>query len=88
MKKRLVKTWESLFRFVEEPALYQPTNNLAEQTIRAVVRIRNNTQGTRSEWGRIWNSRIFSVLATCKKQRRSPFHFILGAINLAGAVGT
>lgn len=80
MKKRLIKTWESLFRFVEEPTLYQPTNNLAEQTIRAVVRIRNNTQGTRSEWGRTWNSRIFSVLATCKKQSRSPFHFILQAI--------
>lgn len=40
------------------------TNILAEQTIRAVVRVRNNTQGTRSEWGQIWNSRIFSVLAT------------------------
>ena len=81
MKKRLIKTWGSLFRFVEDPVLYQPTNNLAEQTIRAVVRIRNNTQGTRSDWGRIWNSRIFSVLATCKKQKRSAFHFILDCIN-------
>lgn len=81
MKKRLIRTWNSLFRFVEEPHLYQPTNNLAEQTIRAVIRIRNNTQGSRSEWGRLWNSRIFSVLATCKKQRRSSFNFILDCIN-------
>lgn len=80
MKMRLIKSWVSLFRFVENPHLYQPTNNLAEQTMRFVVRIRNNTQGTRSEWGRFWNSRIFSVLATCKKQKRSSFRFILDCI--------
>ena len=81
MKKRLIRTWDSLFRFVKEPDLYQPTNNLAELTIRAVIRIRNNTQGSRSDWVRMWNSRIFSVLSTCKKQKRSAFHFILGCIN-------
>ena len=29
MKKRLVRHWKSLFRFIEEPELYQPTNNHA-----------------------------------------------------------
>lgn len=80
MKKRLMRTWGSLFRFTQHPNLCQPTNNLAEQTIRAVIRIRNNTQGSRSEWGRSWNSRIFSVLATCKKQNRSAYNFILDSI--------
>lgn len=80
MKKRLTKHWRSLFRFIDEPALYQPTNNLAEQTMRCVVRIRRQTQGSRSEWGRLWAGRIMSVLATCRKQKRSPWTFILQAI--------
>jgi transposase len=81
MKKRLVKHWPSLFRFVKEPALFQPTNNLAEQTMRFVVRIRRQTQGTRSQWGRLWCSRILSVIATCRKQNRSAWQFICEAVN-------
>ena len=80
MKKRLLKHWESLFRFVEQPELFQPTNNLAEQTMRFVVRIRRQTQGSRSLWGRLWAGRIMSVLATCRKQQRSPWQFLLQAI--------
>lgn len=81
MKKRLVKHWPALFRFVKEPTLFQPTNNLAEQTMRFVVRIRRQTQGTRSEWGRHWCSRILSVVATCRKQNRSAWTFLCQAIN-------
>lgn len=80
MKKRLIKHWPALFRFVNEPELYQPTNNLAEQTMRFVVRIRRQTQGTRSEWGRLWCSRILSVVATCRKQNRSAWKFIEQAV--------
>ena len=80
MKKRLIKHWPALFRFVHDPALYQPTNNAAEQTMRAVVRIRRQTQGTRSLWGRSWCSRALSVIATCKKQKRSAWKFIAQAI--------
>jgi transposase len=81
MKKRLLKRWDSLFRFIEQPELYQPTNNLAEQTLRFVVKIRRQTQGSRSLWGRMWAGRIMTVLATCKKQNRSPWRFLLEAIN-------
>jgi len=80
MKKRLLKHWDSLFRFIHMPTLLQPTNNLAEQTMRFVVRIRRQTQGTRSEWGRIWCGRIMSVIATCRKQARSSWSFLLQAI--------
>jgi transposase len=80
MKKRLVKHWASLFRFVRQPDLYQPTNNTAEQTMRVVVRLRRQTQGTRSEWGRHWCSRILSVIATCRKQKRSAWEFIRQAV--------
>lgn len=81
MKKRFIKHWLSLFRFVHEPALYQPTNNAAEQTMRVVVRIRRQTQGSRSEWGRCWCSRILSVIATCRKQKRSAWDFIRQAVD-------
>jgi transposase len=81
LKKRLIKHWKSLFRFVQQPALYQPTNNLAEQTLRHLVRIRRQTQGSRSEWGRSWCGRILTVIATCRKQNRSSFNFILQAVN-------
>lgn len=81
MKKRLIKHWNSLFRFLQHPSLYQPTNNLAEQTMRFVVRIRRQTQGSRSEWGRLWAGRIMSVLATCRKQNRSPWNFLCQIIN-------
>jgi transposase len=80
MKKRLLKHWESLFRFIEQPEVLQPTNNLAEQTMRFVVRIRRQTQGSRSLWGRLWAGRIMSVLATCRKQKRSSFKFLHQAI--------
>jgi transposase len=80
LKKRLLKHWAALFRFVREPTLYQPTNNSAEQTMRVVVRIRRQTQGTRSEWGRHWCSRILSVIGTCRKQNRSAWEFIRQAV--------
>lgn len=81
LKKRLVKHWDSLFRFVSNPTLYQPTNNEAERTLRPFVRIRRQTQGSRSEWGRLWSSRIMTVIASCRKQNRSPWRFILDAVN-------
>ncbi len=76
MKKRLVKHWDSLFRFVKEPELYEPTNNLAEQTLRPLIRLRNHTQGSRSAWGRMWTARIMTVLQTCRKQHKNAWHFI------------
>ena len=80
MKRRLIKHWSALFRFAVEPELYEPTNNEAEQTMRQVVRIRRQTQGTRSPWGRQWCARIMTVLATCRKQNRSAWQFICDAV--------
>ena len=80
MKSRLVKHWPALFRFAAEPTLYDPTNNRAEQTMRHVVRIRRQTQGTRSVWGQQWCGRIMTVLATCRKQNRSAWEFIRDAV--------
>jgi len=55
---------EAYFRFITTPGI-DPTNNLAEQAIRFVVIDRHITQGTRSEKGRRWCERIWTVIATC-----------------------
>ena len=83
---RLDKHWSSCLRFLIDPSI-APTNNLAEQTIRTVVIDRKITQGTRSEWGRRWSERIWTVLATCRKQKRSSWQFIQQCV-LAQRLGT
>lgn len=83
---RLEKHWSSYLRFLIDP-LIAPTNNLAEQTIRTVVIDRKITQGTRSKWGRQWSERIWTVLATCRKQKRSSWKFIQDCV-LAQRLGT
>lgn len=80
LQTRLLKHWEHLFCFLLEPDQFQPTNNLAEQTFRPLVRLRRQTQGTRSAWGREWTGRIMTVLETCRKQNRSAWHFLLQAV--------
>ena len=75
MQRRFTKHWDSLFRFIDKPDLFSPTNNLAEQTIRFITRIRALTQGTRGTWGTTWIERSTSVVATCRKQKRSIFGF-------------
>lgn len=77
LKKRIIKHWKALFRFVDEPELFSPTNNLAEQTIRFITRIRSLTQGTRGTWGTTWIQRSTTVVATCRKQKRSIYQFYL-----------
>ena len=66
---------ESYFRFITTPGI-DPTNNLAEQAIRFVVIDRRITQGTRSEAGRQWCERIWTVMATCAQQGQSVFDFL------------
>jgi len=70
---------EAYFRFITTPGI-EPTNNLAEQAIRFVVIDRYITQGTRSEKGRIWSERIWTILATCASQGRNAFDFICQSI--------
>ena len=81
LKKRLVKHWESLFRFVAEPNLIQPTNNHAERNLRHLVKLRRLSQGSRSVWGQLWAARIMTTLQTCRLQKRSPWIFLNQAIS-------
>lgn len=79
MAKRFREHGASYFVFVTTPGI-APTNNLAEQAIRFVVIDRLITQGTRSETGRHWSERIWTVLATCSQQCKSPFAFLKSAV--------
>jgi transposase len=79
MARRFRENGESYFRFVTTPGI-EPTNNLAEQAIRFVVIDRHITQGTRSEGGRQWNERIWTVIATCAQQGLSLYAFLQQAV--------
>jgi transposase len=67
------------FTFITTPGV-EPTNNLAEQAIRFVVIDRHITQGTRSEGGRRWSERMWTVIATCVQQGKSVYQFLTLAI--------
>jgi transposase len=79
LAKRFHENGEAYFRFVTTPGI-EPTNNLAEQAIRFVVIDRHITQGTRSEKGRRWCERIWTVIATCAQQGRVVFQFLLDSV--------
>ena len=79
MARRFQKNGAAYFRFVTTPGV-DPTNNLAEQAIRFVVIDRHITQGTRSDKGRRWSERIWTVIATCAQQGRTVFKFLMESV--------
>ena len=70
---------EGYFHFITHPEI-QPTNNSAEQALRFVVMDRHMTQGTRSQRGRDFCERLWTVIATCSLQNRSAYVWIHAAI--------
>jgi transposase len=66
---------QNYFRFLTEPGV-EPTNNGTERQIRPVVIDRRITQGTRGQAGMRWCERIWTTIATCKKQQQNVFEFI------------
>jgi hypothetical protein len=80
LQRRILKRWNGLFLFTEQQELYQPTNNEAERTLRHIIRIRRQTQGSVSNAGQRWNERIATTLETCKKQNRSAWKFLVDAL--------
>jgi transposase len=79
MAERFAKHGEAYFQFLTTPGI-DPTNNVVEQALRFVVIDRHVTQGTRSARGREICERLWTVMATCALQQRSPFPWICGAI--------
>ena len=78
--KKLARRFEGdraddYFRFIDNP-MVEPTNNGTERDVRHTVIDRRVTQGTRGEAGKHWSQRIWTTIATCKKQGRNVFDFI------------
>lgn len=71
---------EDYFRFMFA-ADVEPTNNHSEQQIRHCVIDRKITQGTRSEKGQRYHERMWTTIATCKKQGRNFFSFLHESID-------
>lgn len=63
------------FRFMFAKGV-EPTNNHSEQQIRHCVIDRRITQGTRGEAGMRYHERMWTMIATCKKQQRNIFAFL------------
>lgn len=71
---------DDYFRFMFAAGV-EPTNNHSEQQIRHCVIDRRITQGTRGEAGQRYHERMWTTIATCKKQNRSIFTFLLESID-------
>jgi len=71
---------DDFFRFMFAEGV-EPTNNHSEQQIRHCVIDRRITQGTRGEAGQRYHERMWSMIATCKKQNRSIFTFLIESID-------
>jgi len=70
---------ERYFLFLERDDV-PPTNNGTEQSIRFVVIDRKVTQGTRSDAGMRFCERMWTVVATSRKQGKSVFEFLKAAV--------
>jgi transposase len=79
LAERFRRHGAAYFTFVTSPDV-EPTNNLAEQAIRFVVIDRHITQGTRSEKGRRFCERMWTVIATCAAQGKSVYGFLSAAL--------
>lgn len=86
MAERFRKHGEAYFTFITTPEI-SPTNNAAEQALRFVVMDRRATQGTRSHKGRAFCQRIWTVVGTCRMNKRSIFGYLCEAVS-AWASGT
>ena len=58
----------------------EPTNNLAERTIRPCVVTRKISYSTRSAAGQVLRARLLTVSQTCRLQDRNSLEFLVAAI--------
>ena len=79
MAQRFRKHGAAYFTFITTPQI-GPTNNAAEQALRFVVLDRRATQGTRSHKGRAFCERIWTVVGTCRLNKRSIFGYLCEAM--------
>jgi len=79
LAKRLLKYCDSLFTFLDHPAV-PFENNLAERMIRPAVVLRKNSQSNRSEKGAAVQAVLMSVYRTLKLRGHDPLKVIPEAL--------
>jgi len=67
LSRDLIRYQPAVFRFVDVEGV-EPTNNQGERDIRPGVLWRRSSQGTRSEAGSAFVSRMLTTAATCRRQ--------------------
>lgn len=77
--KRILKLKDALWTYVDVPGV-DPTNNLAERTIRPYVLWRRVSFGTQSERGNLFVERMMTVSATCRQQERNVLEYVTAAV--------
>ena len=80
--RHLEREMEHLWLFLQEVGV-EPTNNLAERTLRFGVLWRKRSLGTASESGDNWVERILSLRQTCRIQGRRTFLVLVDAMAAA-----
>jgi transposase len=73
--RRIIKHREHLWTFVQDRSV-EPTNNIAERSVRQAVLWRKSSFGTQSERGARYVERILTVCATCRLQGRSIIEYL------------
>ncbi len=73
--RRLLKGKQALWTFVHTPGI-EPTNNLAERTIRSYVMWRKISFGTQSKRGSLYMQRMMTAVGSCKLQGRNILTFL------------
>ena len=76
--RRLLKIEDALWTFVFVEGV-EPTNNLAEQALRAAVIWRRTSYGSQSQAGSVFVSRILTVVSSLKAQQRNPLDYLIEA---------
>lgn len=87
LAKRLTKYCDSLFTFLDHPAV-PFDNNLAERMIRPAVILRKNSQSNRSERGAATQAVLMSVCRTLKLRSHDPLKVIPEALRTYLPTGT
>jgi len=71
--------FQRLFTFLEEEGV-EPTNNVAERTLRTAVQWRKISFGNRSRNGELATGRLLTVAQTCKRQQRHLLAYLTDAV--------
>ncbi|MBF0523965.1 MAG: transposase [Deltaproteobacteria bacterium] len=80
LARLLIREIDSLWVFLEVQGV-DPTNNLAERSLRSGVLWRKRTHGTQSEKGNRWVERMLSLKQTCRMKCVPTFPVLVKAID-------